>query len=436
MTEEEKKQGNEADKGQKKRVQGTDEGESLLKKKFSRRDMLKLSALTGAGIAVATSGVASTLDLIQHFSQESTEEKENNQIISMFGKHQPGIITEQQTYCYLVAFELLTDDKAELVSLLQDWTLFALKATKGIQVKDSSNDLLPPNDTGDSIGLGAQKLTLTIGYGATLFEKNGVDRFGIKNRKPLFLKDIPKFAHDSLEDDYSDGDILFQSCSNDRQVAFHAIRNLIRIGSGKVQVKFLEDGFIKGAKKETPRNLFGFKDGTCNADHDSQKGYKEVVWAENDEPTWFQGGSYLGYRKIQMFLEVWDRSSLYDQENTFGRNKMSGAAFGRKKEFDEVILSKQPKDSHVYLAKKTEQQIHRRAYSYQNGIQSKTGNIDAGLLFISFMKDPFKQYVPMLKIMGEKDALNEYTKPIGNGLYACQKGLSKGEYFGQQLFQA
>jgi hypothetical protein len=121
--------------------------------------------------AVATSGVASTLDLIQHFSQESTQEKENNQIISMFGKHQPGIITEQQTYCYLVAFELLTDDKAELVSLLQDWTLFALKATKGIQVKDSSNDLLPPNDTGDSIGLGAQKLTLTIGYGANVFEK-------------------------------------------------------------------------------------------------------------------------------------------------------------------------------------------------------------------------------------------------------------------------
>lgn len=235
-----------------------------------------------------------------------------------------------------------------------------------------------------------------------------MDRFGIKNRKPLFLKDIPKFAHDSLEDDYSDGDILFQSCSNDRQVAFHAIRNLIWIGSGKVQVKFLEDGFIKGAKKETPRNLFRFKDGT--ADHDSQKGYKEVVWAENDEPTWFQGGSYLGYRKIQMFLEVWDRSSLYDQENTFGRNKMSGAAFGRKKEFDEVILSKQPKDSHIYLVKKTEQQIHCRAYSYQNGIQSKTGNIDAGLLFISFMKDPFKQYVPMLKIMGEKDALNEYTK--------------------------
>ncbi len=412
------------------------ENKNLLDKKISRRDMLKLSAVTGAGIAVAASGVASTANLIHSLTKEkeTATNEEANQTISLFGQHQPGIVTEQQTYCYLVAFDILTDKRTELVQLLKDWTLFAVDAAEGKQVANSKNDLVPPNDTGDSIGLGAQKLTFTVGYGLSLFEKNGKDRFGLKNQKPKFLKEIPKLAHDSLDEKFSDGDILFQVCADDRQVAFHAIRNLVRLGSGLVKVHFLEDGFLKGPKKETPRNLFGFKDGTCNNDHASAAGYKEVIWSEKDEPTWFQGGTYFGYRKIQMFLEIWDRSNLNDQEATFGRKKDSGAAFGRKKEFDEVIMKKQPTDSHVRLARETDQQIHRRAYSYQKSIDESTGNIEAGLLFIAFMKDPFTQYVPMLQIMGKKDALNEYTKPIGNGLYACQKGLSKGEYFGQQLF--
>ena len=155
-----------------------------------------------------------------------------------------------------------------------------------------------------------------------------------------------------MKEQFCGGDIIFQACSNDQQVAFHAVRNLTRIGSGKVRVKFLENGFLRGAKNQTPRNLFGFKDGTCNIDHQSRQGYERVVWAQDDEPKWFQNGTYLGYRKIEMHLEVWDRSSLYDQENTFGRKKLSGAPFGKKHEFDKVITSKEPTDSHVYLARK------------------------------------------------------------------------------------
>lgn len=109
------------------------------------------------------------MDLIQHFSKESKTEKENDQLISIFGKNQKGIITPQQTYCYLISFDLLTKKRQDLIDLLQDWTLFAIKATRGIQLKSSGNDLVPPSDTGDSIGLGPQQLTLTIGYGPTFF---------------------------------------------------------------------------------------------------------------------------------------------------------------------------------------------------------------------------------------------------------------------------
>lgn len=203
---------------------------------------------------------------------------------------------------------------------------------------------------------------------------------------------------------------------------------------GKVSIQQLIGGFLQGGKDETPRNLFGFKDGTANVEHETTSGYDEVVWAGPDEPTWFQEGTYLGYRKIKMLLEIWDRSSLLDQEDTFGRKKESGAAYGRQEEFEPVILSKQPIDSHVKLAKDVKKKMHRRAYSYQNGIDEITGTIEAGLLFIAFTQNPEEQYIPMLQLMGRKDKLNEYTIPIGNGLYACQKGLKNGEYFGQRLF--
>ena len=82
------------------------------------------------------------------------------------------------------------------------------------------------------------------------------------------------------------------------------------------------------------RVLFGFKDGTANKLHDSEEGYNTVVWAGDNEPSWMMGGTYMAYRKIRMLLEVWDRSSLQDQEDTFGRHKESGAAYGMKDEFD------------------------------------------------------------------------------------------------------
>ncbi|EAD2660493.1 deferrochelatase/peroxidase EfeB [Listeria monocytogenes] len=411
----------------------TEKTETKENKGMTRREMLKLSAVAGTGIAVGATGLGTILNVVDHVDKALTPKEKAETGVPFYATNQAGIITAQQTYCYIASFDIQTESRQILQDLFVKWTKFADLTASGGVLRDVDNDMLPPNDTGEADGLGISNFTVTLGYGPTFFEKDGKDRFGVKAKKPKYLEKIPHMAYDSLDEAYSDGDLCIQVCADDQQVAFHGIRNFIRLASGVAVVRWIEEGFLSAPKNETPRNLFGFKDGTANVDHDSNKGYKEVVWAENDEPEWMRNGSYLGYRKIQMLIEIWDRSSLLDQEDTFGRKKVSGAPYHKKHEHDKVDPSKLPADSHVRLAKDTKQQMHRRAYSYTNGIDKSTGTIDAGLLFICFTQNPAKQFLPMLSIMGKMDKLNEYTVPIGSAMFACQGGLAPGEVFGEKL---
>ncbi|MBD5020322.1 deferrochelatase/peroxidase EfeB, partial [Xanthomonas citri pv. citri] len=94
-------------------------------------------------------------------------------------------------------------------------------------------------------------------------------------------------------------------------VAFHALRNLLNQAVGTCEVRFVNKGFLSGGKNgETPRNLFGFKDGTGNQSTKDDTLMNSIVWIQSGEPDWMTGGTYMAFRKIKMFLEVWDRSSL------------------------------------------------------------------------------------------------------------------------------
>lgn len=148
-----------------------------------------------------------------------------------------------------------------------------------------------------------------------------------------------------------------------------------------------------------------------------------------------QGGTYLAYRKIRMLLEVWDRSSLQAQQDTFGRFKASGAAYGSTDEFDPPQSDRLPPDSHVALAKQSGQLIHRRAFSYAGAVDPRTGQLDAGLLFLSYQQSPRRQFVPMLRLMQSRDRLNEYTQHTASALFAIPGGIREGRYIGQALLE-
>ena len=398
--------------------------EKFFEKKMDRREFLKKAGIGGAGLALGLSGASA---FFANKEQGSRNIADGQEEISFYGKHQAGITTPMQKNIYFVVLDLRTTDKNELIQLFKDWTDYSQKLVNGELVKkDGSNALLPPSDTGETVGLNPYRLTLTFGVSASFLTK-----LGLEKKRPKLFRDLPAFPKEQLREQYTGGDIVIQACADDEQVAFHAVRNLIRKGRNKVTMKWSQSGFAAiGDRMETPRNLFGFKDGTANVT--TEKDFDKVVWADSQD--WMKNGSYMAVRRIIMHLETWDRTNLQEQENTFGRYKESGAPFGKKNEFDEVDLSLLPVDSHVRLAKEVDLPILRRSYSYSDGIDPKTGQFDAGLLFIAFQKDP-DRFVKIQTNLGADDKMNEYVTHIGSGLFACFGGVKEGGYIGQDLFE-
>ena len=224
---------------------------------FSRRTFLKMLGIGGAGVAIGASGVGSMWSFKSMFNTPEDPEKD---AYEFYGKVQPGITTPTQKTCNFVALDLKSKDRDAIKAMFKKWTVMADRMMDGDTVgKTSNNPLMPPVDTGESIGLDASKLTITFGISKSLMKK-----IGLSSKIPDAFKDLPHFPNDQLIDDYSDGDIMIQACSNDSQVSFHAVHNLVRPFRDIVKVRWAQSGFISAKGKETPRNLMAFKDGTIN----------------------------------------------------------------------------------------------------------------------------------------------------------------------------
>lgn len=415
---------------------------TIFEKDISRRNMLKLAGVGGAGVIIGASGLTGVLTALGANPFGDDDQTATNKV-NFYGKFQSGIATKGPEHVYFASLNCVAKSKQELKELFQLWTKQSVELMNGRVVESSgSNNLLPPKDTGEATGLDAANLTLTFGVGPSLFEKQ---ELGLQHMRPKELKDLPHFPKDQLDPHYVGGDLCVQACADDPQVAFHAVRNLIRSARGKVTLHWSQTGFNsypkKNNQKETPRNLFAFKDGTANPNVDNEKEMNEVVWVQpNESKAWMTNGTYLAVRRIQMHLETWDRTALREQEATFGRHRDSGAPLGKTGEFDEMEMDRKdsgerivPETSHVFLAKQVKDRMLRRSFSYSDGINAQTGTFDAGLLFISFQKHP-KQFINIQNSLGRVDKLNEYITHRGSALFACFPGVEKGSYLGAKLF--
>ncbi|MCL8026539.1 iron uptake transporter deferrochelatase/peroxidase subunit [Nocardioides bruguierae] len=418
---------------------------------ISRRGLL------GGGAALAATGAAAGIAVGGYALGRESEDAAVDAASDTYpfrGTHQAGIVTPAQDRLHFAAFDVTTDDRQALVDLLVQWTAAAERMTQGLDagpvgaVDGPYN--VPPDDTGEAIGLPAGGLTITFGFGPGLFEKDGVDRFGLADRRPAALRDLPHFPADVLDRNRSGGDLCIQACAQDPQVAVHAIRNLARIGFGTVAVRWSQLGFGRtsstSTSQETPRNLFGFKDGTANVKAEETAELEEQVWVqpEDDGGDWLAGGSYLVARRTNMTIEVWDRQPLADQEGFIGRTKGTGAPLSGGDEFTEPDFSMPgsndqpviPVDSHVAVVHPSAHggaRMLRRGYNFVDGTDD-LGGLNAGLFFIAFVRDPDTQFIPVQQAMSRNDTLMEYLKFTGSALFAVPGGVGEGEHVGQALF--
>ena len=229
-------------------------------------------------------------------------------------------------------------------------------------------------------------------------------------RKPAALRELPPLPADELDPELRGGDLCVQACSDDPQVAFHAVRDLARIGRGAVVMRWSQLGFGRTSttsrSQSTPRNLMGFKDGTNNIRAEDTDGHDGASSGSASAigpagcgaaPTWSPAGSGCCSRSgtAPRFATRSGRSVAASTRAR--RSGPSTSSTGRQLDAREDGHRVIPVDAHIRLAAPAEnagQRILRRGYSFTDGVARTLGELDAGLFFICFQRDPERQFVP------------------------------------------
>jgi deferrochelatase/peroxidase EfeB len=394
----------------------------------SRRTFL-LGSLAGAGAGIGA-GVLSASAVADPVAAG----------VAFHGKNQAGVLAPPARQAAFVSFDVIAPDRAGLTDLLRTITDRArFLGAGGAPTPEGIGG--PPPDSG-VLGprIPAGGATVTVGVGASLFD----DRYGIADRKPVHLTPMRMFAGDSLDPAWCHGDLLLQITAADNDTVLHALRDIMRATRGAMQVRWRIDGFTSPPRPAgTPRNLMGFKDGTANPAVANATDMNRLVWAGAGEPAWAAGGSYLVVRLIRMLVEFWDRVSLSEQENMFGRRKDTGAPLSGTAEADQPdyhadpVGSVTPLTSHIRRANPRTPEtdgsrILRRGYNYDRGVDG-AGNLDMGLVFTCYQQDIARQFEAVQQRLAD-EPLTDYIAPFGGGYFFVLPGVAGADvYFGQPL---
>ncbi|MBD5785701.1 Dyp-type peroxidase [Cellulosimicrobium terreum] len=400
----------------------------------SRRRFLQGGAAALGGAALALGGRSAWDTASAAPAQElPAPDAAGGATVAFRGARQPGVDTTPQSFATFVALDLADGaDRDALVRLMRIWT-------DDVERLMSGRPGL--TDTEPELAAVPARLTVTVGYGPAVFTAAGLD-----DRAPSWLRPLPAFGVDRLEDRWTGGDLVLQVCADDEVTVAHAVRLLVKEARTFTSVRWVQRGFRRSPGTQRPgttmRNLMGQVDGTRNVDAAIDP---DLVWHADASRGWLAGGTSMVVRRIAMNLDTWDELDRSGREEAVGRRLDTGAPLTGTHERDEPDLeAKGPNGfevigsfAHIRRARSEdpEQQFLRRAYNYDDPPPAGALS-DSGLLFVTFQADVDRQFVPIQQRLDELDLLNQWTTPVGSAVFAVPPGAAAGEFLGQPLLDA
>ena len=348
--------------------------------------------------------------------------------VSPFGTHQPGVTAPTPRSTRLVSLDLRQDTDSEALGrLMRLWTGDIVAATQGRPA---------PGDTAPDLAQENTDLTVTVGWGPSLF-----DKAGLAEHRPDGLVGVPPMRHDRLQRRWNGGDLLVMVGAAEDTTVVHVLRRLLLDAEPFAEVRWEQVGSWRGLdathRPTTGRNLFGQVDGTANLHPDDTR-FGPTVWASG--PEWFAGGTTLVVRRIRMDLTTWDELTRDEQERSLGRDLATGAPLTGGVEADDMDLAAVdaggrllvPASAHSRLSHPS---LNGGARIFRKGLNYTTEGPDreAGLVFLSFQADVASQFTRIQRQLDHHDALNEWTTATGSAEFAVLPGFAEGGWLGESL---
>ncbi|SDS83536.1 dye decolorizing peroxidase [Streptomyces sp. TLI_053] len=349
--------------------------------------------------------------------------------VPFHGPHQAGILTPRQSHVRLTALDLLPGaDRPRTADLLRAWSAAAGRLSRG---RPDPGDAAPAGDPAS--------LTVTFGFGSTLF-----DRLGLTADRPPALAPLPAFPGDELDPARGGGDLFVQIAADDPLVVVQALRTVRRLARGTAGTRWLMAGFTGGPGSATPRNLMGQPDGTGNPDPADPAQRSRILLSGPGTPAWLVGGSYAVVRRIRMLLDHWEGLPPEHREQAVGRRVADGAPLTGGTEHTPADLDAARPDgvpviaanAHIRLAAPASNggaTMLRRSWSYFDGLRPD-GAPDAGTLFVAWQNDPRSAFVPVQRHLARTDALSRYVVHESSAVFAVPGGAEPGDWVGRALF--
>ena len=295
-----------------------------------------------------------------------------------------------------------------------------------------------------------------MSVGASLFD----DRFGLADRIPTHLVEMPFLANDKLDPARSHGDLLLTISSYHEDLNLFALRQLMRATRRHLVLKWMLDGYNRrtdtthdagpqgqAAGGAGVRNLMGFVDGTANLTTDDDVHGALRVDRRRRRRAGVGGRRQLPRRARDPHVRRVLGPHPPRRAGGADRPAQGDGRPARRRGRDSTCPTTPPtrtarsRRSTPTSAWPTRARrrpsdclLFRRGINFSRGFDGD-GHLDQGLAFVSFQRR-LQQFLDVqARLAGEP--LEEYIEPQGGGFYLALPGVSDdpADHLGRALVE-